>query len=159
MSHAGGTKAAADNRALGAFWRGAQSKQIVCKDTLLRIFKTMVLPVGLYGSGIWGMKHLSIAHTGSVFSSPTQDVQSRFLRLLLGAHDSISRWILHKNACLPPVQLLFFQSACRLWSSLKADPFFLIRVLRSDIALYKCGNNHAWAGHLIKQAHLLGEVR
>ena len=129
------------------------AKKVICKDTLLRVYKAMVLPVGLYGSGVWGMRYLSLANAGCVFTSPLQDVQSRFLRLLFMTGPSHSRWVLHKNACLPPVQALFLQSAARLWSALKADPAFLMQALRCDIAMYKCGNDMTWASHLIKQGH------
>ena len=70
---------------------------------------------------------------------------------------SLAERLTHKpRLAANPVQLSYFQSACRLWSSLKAEPTFLMRVLRSDIVMYKCDNDMAWAGHLIKQAHLLG---
>ena len=102
------------------------------------------------------MRYLSTANAASIFSSPLQDVQPRFLRLLFGANISHSRWVLHRNACLPPVQSGFLQSAARLWSSLKADPNFLMQALHNDIALYKCGYDMAWASHLIKQGHQIG---
>ena len=68
-------------------------------------------------------------------------------------HSSITSRV--ATTCLPLVQLGFWQSAARLWSSLKADPDFLMQALKSDLALYKCGNDMAWASYLIKQGHQL----
>ena len=101
------------------------------------------------------MRYLSTAHADSVLSSPLQEVQSTFLKLLFGTSILHSRWVLHKNACLSLVQLSFWQSVARLWSSLKADPDFLMQALKSDLALYKSGNDMAWASYPIKQGHQL----
>ena len=44
LKRAGDLKAADASRAAGALWRGAQERQMICRDTLLRLYRTLVLP-------------------------------------------------------------------------------------------------------------------
>ena len=156
LNEASQSLAQAASRAVWALWKGAQSRGIVCRDTLLRIFKTQVLPIALYSASVWGQHHLSVAHGDSILSSPTQEVQNLFLCLISKASDHTSRWILHRNVDLQPVQLAFFQAATRLWSSLRVDAPLLRIALCSDIALFLKGHTGCWSHQLLKQCQQVG---
>jgi len=155
VRRAGQSKATDAARAVGALWRGAQTHQVNCRDTLLRLYRAQVLPISVYGAGIWGMHHLSLSHADAVMSSASQNTQNLFLRLISGAHDSVSRWVLHRNAAMQPIQLEIFKAMARLWSTLKKDNIILQHALRSDIALFGKGA-HCWSGEFIQHLFQLG---
>ena len=164
------------NKALMALWHKTRAMGIRNPDTLCRLFKIIVLPVGnyacqawavdnlnmssakrildnplqkvviyflrllsgcspntcswslpvaLYGSGIWGMHYMSVAHPDSVLDSPVQAVQNLFLKLLHNAPPSASRWLLHFNVDLKLIQHHIFQAAARLCHGLKKDTTLL----------------------------------
>jgi len=152
---AGQAKALDATRAVGALWRGAQAHKVNCRDTILRLYKAQVLPIATYGAGIWGMHHLSLSHADAVLSSSSQDMQNLFLRLISGAHPNISKWVLHRNASLPPIQLEIYKAMARVWSSLKKDSAILREALTSDIALFRQGCC-CWSGQLIQHLLQLG---
>ena len=155
LAGAGQAAAQAATKALWAFWRGVQSRGVVCKDTILRVYRTQVLPVALYGSGVWGMHYMSVAHSDSVLDSPVQAVQNLFLKLLHKAPPSASHWLLHYNVDLKLIQHHIFQAASRLWHSLKKDPL-LHSALSSDVTMYTQGNDSCWSKHLLTQGTQLG---
>jgi len=156
LTQAGNTAAQAATGALWAFWKGVQTRGIVCKDTILRIYRTQVLPVALYGSSIWGMHYLSVAHADSVLHSPVQDVQNLFLRLLHNAPTAVSRWLLHYNVDLKPTQYHMFMGVARLWHALRRDAPILRKALQSDLALFCHGHDTCWSRHFIVQGQQLG---
>lgn len=156
LAEAGEAAAQAATKALWAFWKGVQSRGLVCKDTILHIYRTQVLPVALYGSGIWGIHHMSVAHSNSVLGSPVQAVQNLFLQLLHNAPPSVSRWVLHFNADLKPIQHHIFVATARLWHALKKDTPLLQRALQSDITMYTQGHDSCWSKHFLTQGHQLG---
>jgi len=147
----------AASRAVWALWKGVQTRGIVCKDTIIRIYRTQVLPIALYGSGIWGIHHLSVAHAGTVMNSPVQNVQNLFLRLISHASPITSHWLLHYNMDLMPVQYHIFQAVARLWNALQKDAPLLQKALRSDLSLFlHRGHDGCWSKQLITQGHQLG---
>ena len=158
LSGAGEAAAQVATKALLAFWKGVQSRGLVCRDTIMRIYRTQVLPVALYGSGIWGMHYMSVAHPDSVLDSPVQAVQNLFLKLLHNAPPSASRWLLHFNVDLKLIQHHIFQAAARLWHGLKKDTTLLNRALISDVTMYTQGRGNAscWSQHFLTQATQLG---
>ena len=158
LSEAGHFAAQAATKALWSFWKGVQSRGIVCKDTIMRIYRTQVLPVALYGSGIWGMHHMSVAHPDSVLDSPVQAVQNLFLKLLHNTPPSTSRWLLHFNVDLKLMQHHIFQGAARLWHTMKKDTSLLNKALISDVTMFTHGRGNAscWSKHFLTQATQLG---
>ena len=156
LQEAGGALAQQATRAVWALWKGAQAKGLICRDTFLRIYKTQVLPIAMYGAGIWGKHYLSVAHSDSVLSSPAQEVQNLFLQLISGAHDNTSRWVLHSNVNIHPVQLGYFQAAARLWNALRSDGPILRQALASDVSLFLRGHDSCWSHQFLKHGQQVG---
>ena len=154
-SGAGAVRAQAATRSLWALWGQAASQRLSCRDSLLRIFRTKVLPSATYGGGIWGAKHLTASTALAVLASPPQQVQDQFLRLLSGAHPHAARWVLMRNAGLDPLHLYLLQAACRIWTCCSRDPSSLLgQALLSDLHLFKKGWTRAWSGFVL-EAHVV----
>ena len=139
-SGAGTVRAQAATRSLWAMWGQAASQRLSCRDSLLRIFRTKVLPSATYGGGVWGAQHLPFSTATAVLASPTQQVQDQFLRLLSGAHRHASRWVLMRNAGMDPLHMSLLQAACRIWTCCSRDSTTLLgQALLSDLHLYRQG--------------------
>jgi len=80
--------------------------------------------------------------------SPVQDVQNLFLRLLSMAPDHTSRWVLHKNCGMLPVQADIYKACARLWNAMRVDPL-LAKALESDVTLCLHGNSASWASKFL----------
>ena len=145
ITTAGKARSDSATRQIRSLWAKATSQHVVCRDTLLRIYRTQILPIGTYGAGIWGVHHLH-----SPLSSPLQHAQNIFLRLICAAYPSTSIAVMSRNVGLPSIDVPLFQAASRIWCTLKQDPQLLLPALISDIQLAFHGCKHAWAYKLFK---------
>ena len=77
--------------------------------------KTYVIPAGMYGSQVWVTGCLQ---AGREFSSPLSTLHLHFLKGTLGVKQSTTNWAVLRECEHEPLQLYWFRSAVKLFSSM-----------------------------------------
>ncbi|KAJ9511081.1 hypothetical protein QJQ45_002827 [Haematococcus lacustris] len=100
---------------------------------LCHLIRAFVLPLGLYGSQVWGTAFLG---HGVQLSNPVQTRMLSFLRFAARVRSSVSGlMVLHELGQLP-LQLYWFRAACKFWNTAKlSHSDLLMRVIKADVEL------------------------
>ncbi|KAJ9510041.1 hypothetical protein QJQ45_011738 [Haematococcus lacustris] len=100
---------------------------------LCHLIRAFVLPLGLYGSQVWGTAFLG---HGVQLSNPVQTRMLSFLRFAARVHSSVSGlMVLHELGQLP-LQLYWLRAACKFWNTAKlSHSDLLMRVIKADVEL------------------------
>ncbi|KAJ9529181.1 hypothetical protein QJQ45_007858 [Haematococcus lacustris] len=100
---------------------------------LCHLIRAFVLPLGLYGSQVWGTAFLG--HGLQLFN-PVQTRMLGFLRLAARVRSSVSGlMVLHELGQLP-LQLYWLRAACKFWNTAKlSHSDLLMRVIKADVEL------------------------
>ncbi|KAJ9507667.1 hypothetical protein QJQ45_019158 [Haematococcus lacustris] len=100
---------------------------------LCHLIRAFVLPLGLYGSQVWGTAFLG---HGVQLSNPVQTRMLSFLRFAARVRSSVSGlMVLHELGQLP-LQLYWLRAACKFWNTAKlSHSDLLMRVIKADVEL------------------------
>ncbi|KAJ9516284.1 hypothetical protein QJQ45_001098 [Haematococcus lacustris] len=100
---------------------------------LCHLIRAFVLPLGLYGSQVWGTAFLG---HGMQLSNPVQTRMLSFLRFAARVRGSVSGlMVLHELGQLP-LQLYWLRAACKFWNTAKlSHSDLLMRVIKADVEL------------------------
>ncbi|KAJ9507876.1 hypothetical protein QJQ45_021195 [Haematococcus lacustris] len=100
---------------------------------LCHLIRAFVLPLGLYGSQVWGTAFLG---HGVQLSNPVQTRMLSFIRFAARVRSSVSGlMVLHELGQLP-LQLYWFRAACKFWNTAKlSHSDLLMRVIKADVEL------------------------
>ncbi|GFH11144.1 uncharacterized protein HaLaN_06590 [Haematococcus lacustris] len=100
---------------------------------LCHLIRAFVLPLGLYGSQVWGTAFLG---HGMQLSNPVQTRMLSFLRFAARVRSSVSGlMVLHELGQLP-LQLYWLRVACKFWNTAKlSHSDLLVRVIKADVEL------------------------
>ncbi|KAJ9524400.1 hypothetical protein QJQ45_008615 [Haematococcus lacustris] len=100
---------------------------------LCHLIRAFVLPLGLYGSQVWGTAFLG---HGVQLSNPVQTRMLSFLRFAARVRSSVSGlMVLHELEQLP-LQLYWLRAACKFWNTAKlSHSDLLMRVIKADVEL------------------------
>lgn len=129
--------------------------------TLLRMFQCYALPAAIYGSQVWGPRHL-LADTGQRFNSSVERRRLSFLRCVLGLREGTDRMVVLKEAGQKPLQLYWWRSVLRFYCKIRlpartgSSPL-LSNALLSDRVLHAMGRSDCWTGELIAALRSLGD--
>ncbi|KAJ9526074.1 hypothetical protein QJQ45_009523 [Haematococcus lacustris] len=100
---------------------------------LCHFIRAFVLPLGLYGSQVWGTAFLG---HGVQLSNSVQTRMLSFLRFAARVRSSVSGlMVLHELGQLP-LQLYWLRAACKFWNTAKlSHSDLLMRVIKADVEL------------------------
>ncbi|KAJ9534269.1 hypothetical protein QJQ45_007063, partial [Haematococcus lacustris] len=100
---------------------------------LCHLIRAFVLPLGLYGSQVWGTAFLG---HGMQLSNQVQTRMLSFLRFAARVRSSVSGlMVLHELGQLP-LQLYWLRAACKFWNTAKlSHSDLLMRVIKADVEL------------------------
>ncbi|GFH30745.1 uncharacterized protein HaLaN_29659, partial [Haematococcus lacustris] len=100
---------------------------------LCHLIRAFVLPLGLYGSQVWGTAFLG---HGVQLSNPVQTRMLSFLRFAARVRSSVSGlMVLHELGQLP-LQIYWLRAACKFWNTAKlSHSDLLMRVIKADVEL------------------------
>ncbi|KAJ9518330.1 hypothetical protein QJQ45_010193 [Haematococcus lacustris] len=100
---------------------------------LCHLIRAFVLPLGLYGSQVWGTAFLG---HGMQLSNPVQTRMLSFLRFAARVRGSVSGlMVLHELGQLP-LQPYWLRAACKFWNTAKlSHSDLLMRVIKADVEL------------------------
>ncbi|KAJ9533538.1 hypothetical protein QJQ45_026571 [Haematococcus lacustris] len=109
---------------------------------LCHLIRAFVLPLGLYGSQVWGTAFLG---HGMQLSNPVQTRMLSFLRFAARVRGSVSGlMVLHELGQLP-LQLYWLRAACKFWNTAKlSHSDLLMRVIKADVELGR-GCQASWS--------------
>ncbi|KAJ9534827.1 hypothetical protein QJQ45_017284, partial [Haematococcus lacustris] len=109
---------------------------------LCHLIRAFVLPLGLYGSQVWGTAFLG---HGMQLSNPVQTRMLSFLRFAARVRGSVSGlMVLHELGQLP-LQLYWLRAACKFWNTAKlSHSDLLMRVINADVELGR-GCQASWS--------------
>ncbi|KAJ9505081.1 hypothetical protein QJQ45_013628 [Haematococcus lacustris] len=109
---------------------------------LCHLIRASVLPLGLYGSQVWGTAFLG---HGMQLSNPVQTRMLSFLRFAARVRGSVSGlMVLHELGQLP-LQLYWLRAACKFWNTAKlSHSDLLMRVIKADVELGR-GCQASWS--------------
>ncbi len=154
----------AAKRALWAMIRRFQEMKILCLDTKIRLFNTLVLPIANYACQTWGVYYLLPVESSIFTNNPVQKLILYFLRLISGCREKVSRWILMREFGLLPVQVQWAKLCARVWNKTSRDIKTLQEesldsiTMRADLELFKKGNTKCWTALFLEAMVHLGRV-
>jgi len=112
----------------------------------LWLFKTYVIPAGMYASQIWATSYL---HQGQEMENCIQKWLLRFLRTILGVRNSTPSWSVLRECGLEPMQLNWLRACARLYNNLIfCNSPLLRKVFQADILLSQF-HPACWISHLL----------
>lgn len=93
-------------------------------------------------------------------SNPVQKVVLTFLRIISGAHNTVSRWVLLRDFGLYPCQMQWACLCARFWNRLTSPPIVVIgrETLIADVELFRQGNMACWTARFLRLMCDLGLV-
>jgi hypothetical protein len=127
--------------------------------TQLHLFDTLVRPILLYGSEIWGMNRLTLPRStlngrnyGSILpNNPLEQVVTDFLRFISRCGRTAPNWVLHQELCVQPLQAYIVRRMLNFWNRLRESPNSLAAlVAKADIKLMLEGCKSCWTYKLIQ---------
>mgnify|MGYP006273753757 FL=1 len=111
------------------------------------LFKTYVVPAGMYSSQIWATSYLQQGHE---MDNCIQKWLLRFLRSMLGVRTSTPSWSVLRECGVEPIQFNWFKSCARLYNSLtQCNSALLRQVFHADISLSNRSPS-CWISHFLR---------
>ncbi|KAJ9518958.1 hypothetical protein QJQ45_026190, partial [Haematococcus lacustris] len=109
---------------------------------LCHLIRAFVLPLGLYGSQVWGTAFLG---HGMQLSNPVQTRMLSFLRFAARVRGSVSGLMVLPDLGQLPLQLYWLRAACKFWNTAKlSHSDLLMRVIKADVELGR-GCQASWS--------------
>lgn len=144
-------------KALWALLSRIEALRITNLKTQLKLFQTLVESIGNYGCQVWGVDYFRVDTESHILSNPVQKVVLTFLRMISGAHNTTSRWVLLREFGLYPCQLHWVCLCTRFWNRLTSDPCIPIGrgTLEADVELFRKKNTACWTTKFLKLMHSL----
>jgi hypothetical protein len=139
------------NKALCALCATIDALGIKSIEVKLRLFNMLVMPIGNYGSQVWGVEYLRIDSEAHIFSDPLQKLVFLFLKTINGAYVNTSRWVLLNEFGFVPTQVTWCCWCARWWNKclIGTNGRLLQKVLQHDIELFQKGNDKCWSAKFL----------
>lgn len=139
-------------KALHAMYYRTQRMGVLCTDTKLRIFSTMVMSIADYACQIWGVDKLNCSTHNRIFQNPTQKLVIAFLRTISGCHRKVCQWTLLMCFGLQPVQVKWASLCARIWKQYTdpTAPTLAHTTMMSDLDLFRNGNDLCWSARFLQ---------
>ena len=152
----------AARRAMWALIRRMQELGIMCLDTKIRLFKSLVLSIGNYGCQVWGPP-LLMPSQSCTFKNPMQILILEFIRIISGCGRKTSRWILLREFDMWPVQAQWARLCVKFWNKIilsinEGEDSIENVALIADLDLFKKGNKVCWSFQFLKAICHLGLI-
>jgi hypothetical protein len=119
--------------------------------TKVRMFTAMVASVGNYGCQVWGVDFFRMDRECYIFNNPMQKLTFAFARLVTGASQSTSRWVLLKELGLLPVQCYWVVACVKFWNNNTSQDMIqsiVYKALFEDVLLFCNGSDSCWVAKL-----------
>jgi hypothetical protein len=138
-------------KAMWALLRKFKTLQIYSLKVKVQMFVTLVASVGNYGCQVWGVNYLRMDRECHIFNNPMQKLTFNFARIITGASQSVSRWILLKELDLLPVQCHWATACVKFWndnSCIDMRNTVVYAAMEDDARLFCEGNDTCWCAKL-----------
>jgi hypothetical protein len=146
------------NKALMALWHKTRAMGIRNPDTLCRLFKIIVLPVGNYACQAWAVDNLNMSSAKRILDNPLQKVVIYFLRLLSGCSPNTCSWSLLREFDFWPTQMDWVRLCARFWNCNIVGPGLQGTLLNNDVSLFLRGSTSCWAAKFLACMCTLGLI-
>ena len=141
----------AASKAMWTLVKKIQGRRIFCINVKLTLFKSLIATIGNYGCQVWGVNYLRFDSEKHIFENPFQKVVLLFLRVIGGAFQSTSRWVLLKEFGFMPTQVFLARLCIRFWNknTTTCAPILMRKMFLNDIKLFQNGSDTCWTAKLL----------
>jgi hypothetical protein len=122
---------------------------------MVRLFKVLAMPAGMYGCQIWGTRFLNL---GLPYDSDVQRRHLSFWRRLLSVPRATARQVLLAEAGCKPFQWCWFRAIVK-WQHkiVGSNSPLMVDVVKADAELAKAGCKKCWSAELSDALRKLGQ--
>ena len=148
-------------KAMWALLSRIEALQITCLATKVSLFRILVESVANYGCQVWGADMLRIDSEQHILGNAVQKMVLYFLRIISGAHSTVSRWVLLREFDMYPIQMRWACLCARYWNRSLSPPHAVLAraSLVADVQLFTRGHDSCWTAKFLRLMCQLDLVR